>query len=76
MTLNTTMELTRGELGILVKSAIAELQHWESVAADCNDNGWRDAKEKDRVLTYQHQTLQLVEKLQHAIKEMDNGSAT
>lgn len=73
MILKTTVELTRGELGILVGGAIAELQHWESVAADCNDNGWRDAKEKDRVLTYQHQTLQLVEKLQQVIKEMDNG---
>ena len=71
--MRTTMELTRGEVGILLQSAIAELQHWESVATDCKVNGWRDAKEKDRVLTYQHQTLQLVEKLQQAIKEMDNG---
>jgi hypothetical protein len=67
MTHSKTMELTRGELGILLRGATAEWQHWYTRSE------FRDAKEKDRVLTYQHQSWELVKKLQQAIKEMDNG---
>jgi hypothetical protein len=71
MIMKTTVELTRFEVGVMLDHATAEWQHWESIAADCKVNGWHDAKEKDRVLDYQHQTWKLVEKLQHAIKEME-----
>lgn len=75
MTLNTTMELTRGELGMLLRGAMSEWERWEETAYEQEKAGWHDAKEKDRVLTYQHQSWELVKKLQDAINEMDGRNA-
>jgi hypothetical protein len=35
--------------------------------------GWRDEKEKQKVLTYQHESWKLVEKLTQTKKGMLNG---
>ena len=71
MTLNTTLELTRGELGILLRGAEEECRFWADACHERDERGWHDGKEKDRVLTYQHQSRELVKKLQQAIKEVD-----
>jgi len=69
--MSKTLELTRGELGILLRGAEEEWRFWDNACHERDERGWHDGKEKDRVLTYQHQSWDLVKKLQQAIKEID-----
>jgi hypothetical protein len=71
--MSKTLELTRGELGILLRGAEEECRFWADACHERDERGWHDGKEKDRVLTYQHQSRELVKKLTQAIKEVDHG---
>jgi hypothetical protein len=67
------VELTIAELYILRDTATAQWRHWDELVEDGNKNGWYDAKSKDRILTKQHTTWELVQKLQKKVKEVENG---
>ena len=69
--MNTTIELTRGELGILWRALTEQEAYWESEFLGGCKHGFRDAKEADRVTTYRHETSRLVNKVAAKIKEMD-----
>ena len=63
-----TIELTVAELGILCSAAGREGQEWQERRLHGDTCGWYDSKEKDRVLTRQHQTGELVVKLQAKLR--------
>jgi|688.fasta_scaffold2358950_2 hypothetical protein len=73
MTMNTTVELTVVEVEILLSAATRDWRNWAEHRHDGDKNGWYDAKERDRVLTREHQTGELVAKLQTKLKEMLDG---
>ena len=70
MSMTTTMELTAGEVEILLSAATKHWRDWADHRHDGEKNGWYDAKERDRVLAREHQTGELVAKLQARLKEM------
>jgi hypothetical protein len=73
--MKTKIEVTRGELGILLRGAEEEWRFWSNACHESEIRGWRDDKEKDRVLTYQHQSWELVKKLEAEVREMDTLAA-
>jgi hypothetical protein len=75
MTLNTTMELTRGELGILWRALTEQEAYWEGEYERGRKAGFRDMKEADRVATYRLETSRLVNRIETVIKEMDGRNA-
>ena len=68
-----TIELNWSEVCILLDAAATRWREWNDRAMHGQKTGWRDEKEKERVLTYQHLTWELVEKLTEAKQEMNNG---
>jgi hypothetical protein len=68
-----TVELNWSEVCILLDAAAARWAEWNDRAMHGQSKGWRDAKEKDRVLTHQHLTWELVEKLTEAKRGFSNG---
>jgi len=68
-----TVELNWSELCILLRAATDECEHWDQRATQGEADGWYDDKEKDRVLTYQHESKGLVTKLTKVKKEMLDG---
>ena len=68
-----TIELTVAELEILRSAAVREWQEWQKHRLHGDTYGWYDSKEKDRVLTREHQTGELVVKLQAKLREMVNA---
>lgn len=65
-----TVELNWSEVCILLRAATQEWLNWETTATIQERDGWRDAKEKDRVLTYQHESRELVKKLTKAKEDL------
>ncbi|MFM8857636.1 MAG: hypothetical protein ACKOI2_10640 [Actinomycetota bacterium] len=60
-----TVQLTRAEIEILCRITTREWARWDGLSA----GPFRDAKERDRVLTYRHLSGQLAEKLTRKKKE-------
>jgi len=73
MILNTTMELTRGELSVLRSAVWGTVREYEKVLAHRNKTGWYDAKEKERVAVHLYEADKLIGKINTRIKAMDNG---
>ena len=73
MTLTTTVELTRGELGIMAVALVREWHRTGQLEDEGNRDGWYDAKSKERVTVHLHDTEKLIQRINVAIKEMDNG---
>lgn len=73
MSLTTTIELTAGEVEILLSAATRDWRQWAEHRHEGETKGWYDAKAKDRVLTREHQTGELVAKLRARLKEMLDG---
>lgn len=67
MAKTTTLRLTRAELELLRKPAWQQWNYWTSKATLQN---FRDEKEKDRVLTYQYMTGQLLDKVLVAMQKV------
>ena len=68
-----TIELNWTETCILLDAATAQWKEWNDRAVIGQSKGWRDEKEKDRVLTHQHLTWELVEKLTDAKRRWSNA---
>jgi hypothetical protein len=68
-----TVELNWSEVCILLDAAAARWAEWNDRAMHGQKTGWRDEKEKQKVLTYQHESWKLVEKLTQTKKGMLNG---
>lgn len=71
MTNNTTMSLTRDEVGTLRSAVRREVEWFRKVVADGTEWGWYDAKERDRVNVHLYEAERLFDKLNQVIKEMD-----
>lgn len=71
MTLTTTMELTRQELGILWTAVEMRANALEEAHAKGLRDGWYDGKEKDRVVAAHDEARRLAYKLHQVIKGMD-----
>jgi hypothetical protein len=71
MTLKATVELTRGELGILAAATLGEWTEADRLRIDGNRDGWYDKKAKERVEVHLYETDKLFNKLRNLIKEMD-----
>ena len=70
---NVNVALSRAELGILLRCVSYEWSQLDELAMNGKDKGWRDSKEKDRVLTYERLTFELMCKISETIEEVDNG---
>lgn len=71
MTHTTTIELTRGEIGLLWSAAEMRAIDLEEAYLKGERDGWYDAKERDRVIVTHDEAKRLAHKLILIIKEMD-----
>jgi hypothetical protein len=69
--ITTMMDLTRGELSVLMSAAFREKVWYGKVLADGDKWGWYDAKEKERVTVHLYEAEKLFKKITTRIKEMD-----
>ena len=68
-----TIELNWTETCILLDAATAQWKEWNDRAVIGQSKGWRDEKEKERVLTYQWESWKLGEKLTDAKRRWSNA---
>jgi hypothetical protein len=73
MSLNKTMELTRGELGLMAVALVREWHRTGQLEDEGNRDGWYDTKSKERVTVHLHETEKLIQRVNLAIKELDDG---
>jgi len=71
MTHTTTVELTRGELGLLWTAVEMRANALEEAHAKGLRDGWYDGKEKDRVIVAHDEARRLAYKLNQVMKGMD-----
>lgn len=71
MKLNTMVELTRGEVGMLAVGVLHSFKLAHDLWVKGEADGWYDAKEKERVAVCLHETDKLYAKFRNLEKEMD-----